>query len=143
MSEVFLTRLRNLRERARALLRSALTDLRPFAKDDGTFRRKPDSPSIEDDVNVTTTCSCLMGLALTNNFREFYGKATVKEASAIFRSVVDAPWMSSGLTANNAFTTTLVLRTFGFLEEEGLFGRQPTVGDSAKKEWTKIRNTPM
>jgi len=78
-----------------------------------------------------------MALALTNNFREFYGKATVKEASAIFRSVVDAPWMSSGLTANNAFTTTLVLRTFGFLEEEKLFGRQPALGDSAKNEWTK------
>ncbi len=72
MPEVNLITLRRLRERARALLRSTLTDLRPFAKADGTFRRKPDSPSIDDDVNVTTTCSCVMALAGTNNFRDFY-----------------------------------------------------------------------
>ena len=54
------------------------------------------------------------------SFCEFYAKSKVREASEIFGRVVNAPRMSSGLTANNAFTTTLVLRTFGFLEEEKL-----------------------
>jgi len=133
MSEPSLPTLRNLRERARILLKSILTDLQPFAKSDGTFRRKPDSPSIEDDVNVTTTCSCLMALAGTNNFRDFYKKQKVNEADPIFQTMVDAPWMSSGLTANNAFTTTLVLRTFGFLEEEKLLKRK-SEGDRSIQE---------
>jgi hypothetical protein len=112
----------------------------PFVKSDGTFLRKPDSRRVEDDVNVTTTCSCLMALALTNSFNEFYKAAKIKrDASTIFRTMVLAPWMSSGLTANNAFSTTLVLRSFGFLEEEDLFvdkkGSEATLQDESIKEW--------
>src|SRR5205807_4870288 len=50
-----------------------------------------------------------------------------------------APWMSSGLTDNNAFTTTLMLRAYGFLEQEGLFdGDSPKVSSKKKglvREW--------
>ena len=139
MHEVNLITLRRLRERARALLRSTLADLRPFAKADGTFRRKPDSPSIDDDVNVTTTCSCVMALAGTNSFHDFYKKQAANDADSIFKTMVDAPWMSSGLTANNAFTTALVIRTFGFLLEEDLFkkrsGDDGPIQSSAIKNW--------
>lgn len=120
MHEVPLNKLRDLRARAQKRLMSVCSDLTPFVKTDGTFRRTPDSLPKGDDVNVTTTCSCLMALALTNSFRKFYKANTEHNASKILQSVVDAPWMSSGLTTNNAFTTTLVLRTFGFLEAEGL-----------------------
>jgi len=147
MSEVSLKRLRQLRDRATLLLENVQADLAPFVKNDGTFRRKPDSPSTEGDVNVTTTCSCLMALSLTNTFHQFYKEkykekfkeSFLKGAGAIFQSLVKAPWMSSGLTANNAFSTTLVLRTFGFLEEEGLFaidGNQTSsLRDQAIKTW--------
>jgi hypothetical protein len=147
MSEVPLSKLRQLRQRASLLLENVQIDLTPFVKNDGTFRRKPDSPSTEGDVNVTTTCSCLMALALTNNFHKFYEDkfknlpkdSSKKGAEAILRSVVEAPWMSSGLTANNAFTTTLVLRTFGFLEEEDLLGdgasKTASLQDEAIKTW--------
>ncbi len=77
--------------------------------------RTPESQSAPDDVNVTTTCSCLMALSLTRKMDEFYGKTYKEIASEIFNNLLEAPWMSSGLTENNAFTTTLVLRTFGFL----------------------------
>jgi hypothetical protein len=139
MSEIPLKRLRELRGRAKLLLGNVLTDLSPFAKQDGTFRRKPDSVSPAGDVNVTTTCSCLMALALTNNFREFYKKDAKIESVAndVFTKLVKAPWMSSGLNGNNAFTTTLVLRTFGFLVEEGLFGIEPNKPDFKQKECTK------
>ena len=43
-------------------------------------------------------------------------KALLKE---LFVSLVRAPWRSSGLAPDNAFTTTLVLRTYGFLKQAG------------------------
>src|ERR1035437_2862572 len=139
MSEVSLNTLRQLRARAQKLLEHLQKDLKPFVKTDGTFRRTPDSPSKTDDVNVTTTCSCLMALALTNTFKEFYKGRPDNNASTIFRSVVKAPWMSSGLTANNAFSTALVLRTFGFLEAEGLLlgasGGPDLIGTEPTKNW--------
>jgi ATPase family associated with various cellular activities (AAA) len=138
MSEITLKRLRNVRQRAQDLLRFVDADMRPFLHklDKETFRRKPDSLSTDKDVNVTTTCSCVMALALSNAFRKFYEveneetKAKDK-ACSIFNRLVEAPWMSSGLTANNAFSTTLILRTFGFLKGEGLLG----LPDIKKKQW--------
>lgn len=139
MSEAHLSILRELRSRARDLLGTVVGDLTPFVKADGTFRRTPDSPSKADDVNVTTTCSCLMALAMTNTFKEFYKAAGKQVPSQVFRSVVKAPWMSSGLTANNAFTTTLVLRTFGFLYAEGLLrdesGKNLPIASERTKNW--------
>jgi SpoVK/Ycf46/Vps4 family AAA+-type ATPase len=127
MPELTLKRLRDVRHRAKDLLRFADADLRPFLHklDKETFRRKPESPSVEKDVNVTTTCSCLMALALSDSFRKFYeienDEAKAKDkARSIFNRLIEAAWMSSGLTANNAFSTTLVLRTYGFFKEEQL-----------------------
>src|SRR5579863_1528328 len=116
MPEISLTQLRQLRGRAQVLLSHILSDLRPFAKKDGTFRRKPDSVSPLGDVNVTTTCSCLMALAATNTFQDFFKdkEDLGKHTDEVFGILFKAPWMSSGLNGNNAFTTTLVLRTFGF-----------------------------
>jgi SpoVK/Ycf46/Vps4 family AAA+-type ATPase len=138
MAEVTLQRLRILRQRAEDLLRFARSDLTPFLhkKDHETFRRKPESPSIRGDVNVTTTCSCLMALALTNGFRDFYqvqrDEAQVKnKAHSVFKRLMEAPWMSSGLTANNAFSSALMLRTFGFLMEKGFLNAAKV----EKKEW--------
>src|SRR5690349_11692356 len=135
MSEVTLKELRSLRSRAARLLERVVTDLSPFAKKDGTFRRKPDSLSPKGDVNVTTTCSCLMALTLTNRFREFYkgGISIEGRAAEIFTALMSAPWMSSGLNGNNPFTTTLILRTFGFMQEERLFGDKAGQADSKAK----------
>lgn len=127
MPEPSLQRLRKLRDRAQVLLQFVKSDLTPFLHqhDRETFRRKPESPSNQDDVNVTTTCSCVMALALSNSFRSFYdcknNESTAKDkASSIFGKLINAPWMSSGLTINNAFSTALVLRTYGFLNEDCL-----------------------
>jgi hypothetical protein len=143
MRKVSLLSLRRLRERSKKLLEHVRADLKPFVKDDGTFRRKPDSPSVKGDVNVTTTCSCLMSLALTNKFRDFYKKRKPDDdtpedkAAAIVELLMEAPWMSSGLTANNAFTTTLVLRTFGFLLDEGLLASASGDTTSLQSEFAK------
>ncbi len=125
MSDITLKRLRSLRERARHLHRDVADDLAPFSKSDGTFRRKPDSPAQPGDINVTTTCSSLMALAATNSFTTFYRNhklpdGTTPTGLAIFRKLFQAPWMSSGLSDNNAFTTTLVLRAYGYLRQKGL-----------------------
>jgi hypothetical protein len=115
-------------------------DFLPFVKDDGTFRRTPTSPAAKGDINVTTTCSCWMALAAANKFTEFYGDPfrskygaqPASDSRAMFASLVDAPWMSSGLTANNAFTTSLVMRVFGFLKAEGIIKQE---AESVRKSW--------
>jgi hypothetical protein len=119
MPEIDLKRLRTLRNRAETLLNYLVDDLNPFQhKAEGHgFRRTPDSDSIPGDVNVTTTCSCLMSLALIDKLRDFYTQDTKKTLNDIFQKLLVSPWMSSGLTENNAFTTALVLRVFGFLVE--------------------------
>src|SRR5882762_884964 len=125
--------LRSLRSRAEALLDNLMEDLRPFQhKGDGvTFLRTPESPPLEGDVNVTTTCSCVMALAFAHQFRNFYGANADHAADQILTKLIEAPWMSSGLVMNNAFTTTLVLRTLGFLAHHGLLAGK--VSDVEKK----------
>jgi hypothetical protein len=126
--------LRRLRGRAQDLLESMIADLIPFKHEDGyTFLRTPDSKPTIGDVNVTTTCSCVMALASANKFREFYGSDSKKAANEVLDKLVKAPWMSSGLILNNAFTTTLVLRTYGFLKQHHLLPETPP---DLKKKWS-------
>jgi len=125
MPDIELRRLRDLRHRAEALLATLASDLTPFRheKELNGFRRVPDSKSSPDDVNVTTTCSCLMSLALSGKLIEFYGTDGKKKAGKIFDALLSAPWMSSGLAENNAFTTTLMIRLFGLLvDSDVLYG---------------------
>ena len=120
MPEIELKRLRNLRRNAQALSATLVSDLKPFRhpKKLSGFFRKPDSPTDDpNDVNVTTTCSCLMALALTGKLGDSYGSNSKSTLAKTFAKLVNAAWMSSGLAENNAFTTTLVLRLFGFLVE--------------------------
>jgi ATPase family protein associated with various cellular activities (AAA) len=120
MPDIDLKRLRGLRRRAEATLQTLVSDLKPFRHDDkqSGFLRTPHSESISGDVNVTTTCSCLMALALTGRLGDFYAddlKDNPNIVASTFQKLLTAPWMSSGLAENNAFTTTLILRTLGFL----------------------------
>src|SRR3954467_9755446 len=108
MSEVDVDRLRALRSRASVLLSTLRSDLKDFQHSDikRGFVRKPDSDSVGKETNVTTTCSCVMALALCGQLNKFYGDAG-QTAEEIFWNIVEAPWMSSGLSENNAFTSTL------------------------------------
>ena len=96
-------------------------------------------PQPKGDINVTTTCSCWMALAAANKFEDFFGDPfrlkhgqPQVSAESAFRSLIDAPWMSSGLTANNAFTTSLVMRVFGFLKEDNILKQE---AGSLQKSW--------
>ena len=138
MSEEALKKLRDLRDRTDQLLENLVSDLEPFLheKDKLSFRRKPGSKSREGDVNVTTTCSCVMALALINQFHDFYFPqkkegSDQEKAQDILTRLVNAPWMSSGLSSNNAFTTALVLRTYGFLNDYKLLA----ILQPPKKRW--------
>jgi hypothetical protein len=122
MPEIELARLRKLRSRAESLMSTLTDDLRPFQSKflSSGFRRKPDSQSAEDDVNITTTCSCLMSLAHSGKLREFYEDSTDQIVPSILSKLMEAPWMSSGLSENNAFTTTLMIRLYGSLVHAGI-----------------------
>jgi hypothetical protein len=79
-----------------------------------------------------------MALATTDQFCNFYSQdndpeTPEQQAAKIFRILLESPWMSSGLTDNNAFTTTLVLRAYGFLEQERIFGLNSPKPDSTEK----------
>lgn len=123
MSEVSLKTLRELRSRADELLKSVDTDLKSFLHpfDGVTFLRIPDTLKGRHNISVTTTCSCLMALALTNKFGNIYGNGDTDAAEAL-RLIIDAPWKSSSLAENNAFTTALVIRTLGFFVEADIAG---------------------
>src|SRR5437773_4587634 len=120
MPEIALERLRRLRSDAKSLFETLHRDLELFchSRPNHGFRRTPTSESLQNDVGVTTTCSCLMALALADKLDAVYGQEKGRDTgSAIFENLLEAPWMSSGLPENNAFTTTLVLRLLGFLVE--------------------------
>jgi hypothetical protein len=135
MPEIDLKRLRDLRHRAEGLLATLTSDLAPFRheKPFNGFRRKPDSESPPDDVNVTTTCSCLMSLALAGKLTQFYGADGRKTAKETFKALLSAPWMSSGLAENNAFTTTLMIRLFGLLVDSEVLN-----GEAGAPEFVKL-----
>jgi ATPase family protein associated with various cellular activities (AAA) len=134
MSDAVLAGLRTLRRRAQTLLAALVTDLQPFRHEtaENGFRRKPDSKSIPNDVNVTTTCSCLMALSVAGKLRDFYGDDSDRIVQQTFENLLNAPWMSSGLAENNAFTTSLVLRTLGFLRRASLLPSTVAHRPSAK-----------
>jgi hypothetical protein len=120
MPDIELKRLRDLRRRAQELVATLDSDMRSFqhAIVENGFLRKPTSESDPNDVNITTTASCLMSLALAGRLPDLYGRAKWKDAvTDIFKNVMAKPWMSSGLIENNAFTTALVIRLYGFLRE--------------------------
>lgn len=121
MPEEPLTRLRRLRARARDLQRRIQDDLRPFLREphDRGFQRTP-SLSLDDEISITTTCTCLMSLALTGSTEAVFGPSPNGQSeivATIFAALMSAPWMSSGLPENNAFTTALMIRLYGFLKE--------------------------
>ena len=137
MSDIDIKRLRVLRERVEELFKNLIPDLRPFRHKNRSngFIRTPKSSSDPDDVNITTSCSCILALALTGKFEEFYSdeNLNIEELpTEMFRALFKAPWMSSGLSENNAFTTTLVLRALGFLIQSGV----PKISNALKeKRW--------
>ena len=164
--KIDIEQLRDLRRNTQEFSRSAAEDLAKYIHllDKLTFVRKPDSQHTtkEDksaDVGVTVTCSCLMALGLSDTvaeFKKFAGEHW--SPAAAFKLVVsDSDWKSSGLLRMNAFTSTLVLRTFGFLvEKEAIMpidpklwihkGVQekrdkqgnPTRAEGNKEEWTLL-----
>lgn len=145
MSETELSALRKLREKTDDLSRSLVRDLYSFVHkhDFQTFVRLPTSEHKAGDVGVTVTGSCLMALALTNQIDDFTKKIgdrldleikkTTDPATKLLleqqrwkarlsfeKMVSDSHWKSSGLLKMNAFTSTLVLRTCGFLIQKGI-----------------------
>jgi hypothetical protein len=144
MSDIGLETLRALRRQSDELLKWAGKDLRAFLNDDSlTFVRTSDSLRLPDDVNVTTTCSCLMALATSGQETAVYQSAgksdndpdyAKKKVAGAFDRLTTAQWMSSGLTENNAFTTTLVIRTLGFLLQRKLVSAE-LPGKANLKQW--------
>jgi hypothetical protein len=75
-----------------------------------------------------------MALALADKLDSVYGQEKGRDmGAAIFKNLLEAPWMSSGLPENNAFTTTLVLRLLGFLVAGNSL--KPEAGSEEKKFW--------
>jgi hypothetical protein len=115
-------KLREVRNDVRELSESVVEDLHKYVhqEDKRTFVRLPDSPHKKKDVGVTVTASCLMALTLTRRLEDFKkaGPEINWDPKASFELLFKDPkWTSSGLPQMNAFTSILVLRTFGFLLE--------------------------
>lgn len=141
MSE-FIDRLRTLRRKAKELNSFLTEDLRPFSAktENNTFVRLPTSKlKKQKDVNVTTSCTAFMALALTNLLGKFYSVKTANEIQSIFKSVVEAEWKSSELDEGNAFTSALVLRTAGILSKHKVVERKELL-ELNKPMWRQEKN---
>jgi hypothetical protein len=125
MSEISIESLRNLREQALNLNKTIVGDLKPFMCSDGTFRRLPDRRK-KDDIDEATTCTCLMALSLSDALDKMYEHGGSTSAETAFINILKSKWASSGLDEDNAFTTTLVLRTYGFLKEKKILCQDST-----------------
>src|SRR5216684_635539 len=138
MSDLSLADIRRLSADAWKLLSHQPEDIEAFlnAKDNLTFRRSPEQPSIRGDVKVTTTCSCLMSLTLGKQLHRVYGDDSKIQAKRAFQRIFNASWRSSGLGLNNAFSTVLVIRTFGLLVEAGAIGSRFSI--TKKRRYTPL-----
>jgi hypothetical protein len=109
--------MREVRRKADALNQSVADDHQPYrnAHFKGTYFRLPSKPPQEfDGVNVTPTCTAFMSLTLCGRFDE---RAQVLLPAESW--LLDAPWDTGKLPHNNAFTTTLILRSTGYLYRSG------------------------
>jgi len=115
-------KLRELRTNVAQLNSTLATDLKRFLhrSDCVTFRRHPQSESLDDDVGITTTSTGLMALATNFQLEALYGEKKAGECvQRAFALVVDHKWSSSGLGEHNPFTKTVVLRAVGILLSHG------------------------
>lgn len=127
MSTNSLDSLRALQKRAARINTRTIDDLQAFLHDGNklTFRRLPTQESKTDEINVTSTCTALMTLTVTRKLYAFYGdRAATRKPQDAFELAVKYPkWASSDLIDDNAFTTTMVLRTAGVLASEAGISR--------------------
>lgn len=135
-----LERLRRLRRLGTPLLLQLPADLGDFLNNKNqTFRRRPEQESEPNDVKVTTTCSCLMALALSRRFDQVYkptgtdSKDPKTVVRQVFDSVFKAKWESSGLQEDNPFSTVLVMRACALLVSSDALAAD--VGTAVKRRY--------
>jgi len=138
MPDLDLAHIRRLRADACGLLGHQSDDISAFlnVKNKLTYRRLPEQPSKYGDVKVTSSCSCLMSLVLSKQFHKVYEDNPKESTKRAFQKVYNASWRSSGLGLNNAFSTVLVLRTFGLLVEASVL--DPTFATSKKRNYNPL-----
>lgn len=133
-----LSKIRYLRAAAFDWLSDQAKDLAAFLNttDGLTYRRLPEQPSVRGDVKVTSSCSCLMSLTLSKQVDQIYQKEPQKSAKRAFERIYNASWRSSGLGLNNAFSTVLVLRTFGLLVKSSVI--ESSFADNRKRSYSPL-----
>lgn len=138
MLDLDLAEIRRLGADAVSLLSHQADDLAAFlnAKDTLTYRRLPEQPSKRGDVKVTSSCSCLMSLTLSKQLHRVYEENPTESAKRAFQRIYNASWRSSGLGLNNAFSTVLVIRTFGLLVEADVL--EATFADTKKRNYSPL-----
>jgi hypothetical protein len=117
--------LRTMKIDAKRLSSSILKHLKPFQKEDASFKTLPDSGDVSRDpgISVGSTCTVLMALLGSNKHADIPLEKPKRPEDAngniagLFSDVVTSKWGSSGLQDGNAFTTALVVRTAGFIVE--------------------------
>lgn len=125
--------LRQLRKDAQRVNSSFVERLRPFRKDNKSFKTLPDSPVGTDlpskpDISVASTCTVLMAaLGFEEDKRDKL--LTDKDIAQVFKtSVEDGKWASSGLEDGNAFTTAMLVRCAGFVVDAKLLKADEVLG---------------
>jgi ATPase family associated with various cellular activities (AAA) len=114
--------LRQLKKDAQRVNSGFVERLKPFRKENKSFKTLPDSPpgkNLADnpDISVASTCTVLMGaLGLDEDKRDKL--LTNTEIIEVLKaSIEQGKWASSGLDDGNAFTTAILIRCVGLIVE--------------------------
>jgi hypothetical protein len=138
MLDLDLADIRRLGAEALTLLAHQGEDLAAFLNttDRLTYRRLPEQASKRGDVKVTSSCSCLMSLTLSKQLHRVYRENPQESAKRAFQRIYNASWRSSGLGLNNAFSTVLVIRTFGLLVDASVLDSD--FADTRKRNYNPL-----
>lgn len=127
-----LDEIRLLRQRARSVSRTAVSDLQPFLRENDTFKRLPLHRGARA-VDIATTCTALMCIASLppHDRTDIHAVEVVRNSlDEIFKRKL---WKSSNLEDGNPFTTLIVLRTVGTVLAAGLIS-QKEVADLRRRD---------
>src|ERR1700730_294655 len=121
MPEPAVDDLRLLRRRCRKLNELVVADYREFfdATRKHFFRLPTAPPTSSSPISVTTSATALMALGQAQQLEKVLcptdTSAVQEEVLSQLKLLLSAPWSSSSLPQNNAFTAAIVVRAAGLL----------------------------
>lgn len=137
--------LKALRARAESLNGTVASDIKAFLHEEDrvTFRKHPVTLSKHGEYSVATTCTSLSALIINDALGDVYGNDATeqnKHIDSVINYIMDDPWDSSGLPADNTFTAVIVLRAISKLLKKKYIDLDYVLNIRKGNKGTKFKN---